>query len=78
MSLVMAVPHALSMSNFSDAQTLLVSALSFILVCFQLLFICLTNWCRFPVRSYSACNCCSLGLSFEASRGLLLEDIYSE
>lgn len=33
MTLVMAVPHALSMSNFNDVQTLLVSALSFILVC---------------------------------------------
>ncbi|BCS26783.1 cytochrome P450 [Aspergillus puulaauensis] len=38
MTLVMAVPHALSMSNFNDIQTLLVSALSFILIPGALIF----------------------------------------
>lgn len=42
MTLVMAVPHALSMSNFNDVQTLLVSALSFILVCLR--FLRLLSW----------------------------------
>jgi hypothetical protein len=33
MSLSMAVPHALSLTNFNDAPAFWVSALSFVLVC---------------------------------------------